>query len=336
MVARALQTLAQPCSSLLKIPIIPEILFKYSDLIVFNKPANVQIDGEHAGSLSMRQYIERNESFKHYFEDSQEELSLKQRKQTVAKRRVFFPHQLDYPTSGIICVTFTKNMARTIATCFNDRIVEKFYLAIVNGHFDSSSVPPLSSLSLSPPPSPPPSPPLSPPLSPSISSSSSTVSTESGIFTIWTPAVVDDPSDPTGFKCCIGSRGDSYNGLDSITQVRVLSQGYINGQPASKLFMKLVTGKRHQLRVHMKHIGHPIVGDYTYGKDDAKQFSRMYLHAWRIRIPLDEKRRKIKNGEYNKMLSLETKDPFIGVLENETEWHSAPEFPINLPEEDIK
>ena len=37
------------------------------------------------------------------------------------------------------------------------------------------------------------------------------------------------------------------------------------------------TGRTHQLRVHMKHLGHPILGDEKYGK--AKSFPRLALHA---------------------------------------------------------
>lgn len=44
-----------------------------------------------------------------------------------------------------------------------------------------------------------------------------------------------------------------------------------------------VTGRRHQLRVHMAALGHPIVGDCTYlPADDDKP--RMMLHAWRLQL----------------------------------------------------
>ncbi len=40
------------------------------------------------------------------------------------------------------------------------------------------------------------------------------------------------------------------------------------------------TGRTHQLRVHMKHLGHPILGDEKYGRKDS--FSRLALHAQSI------------------------------------------------------
>jgi 23S rRNA pseudouridine1911/1915/1917 synthase len=54
----------------------------------------------------------------------------------------------------------------------------------------------------------------------------------------------------------------------------------------------LHTGRTHQIRVHMKHLGHPLLGDEVYGKRGA--FSRQMLHAWKLGfshprtgIPLD-------------------------------------------------
>ena len=49
-----------------------------------------------------------------------------------------------------------------------------------------------------------------------------------------------------------------------------------------------MTGRTHQLRVHLAHQGHPIVGDPKYGEfeRDAQWpwIGRMFLHAWQLRL----------------------------------------------------
>lgn len=42
------------------------------------------------------------------------------------------------------------------------------------------------------------------------------------------------------------------------------------------------TGRTHQIRVHLKHLGHPIAGDRVYG--GGADFSRQLLHAWKLAI----------------------------------------------------
>ncbi len=46
-----------------------------------------------------------------------------------------------------------------------------------------------------------------------------------------------------------------------------------------------VTGRTHQIRVHLAAIGHPVVGDATYGRRSTL-VSRQFLHAWRLAFAL--------------------------------------------------
>jgi 23S rRNA pseudouridine1911/1915/1917 synthase len=53
----------------------------------------------------------------------------------------------------------------------------------------------------------------------------------------------------------------------------------------SLIRVKLHTGRTHQIRAHMSYIGHPIVGDTTYGSKDA-ELDRQFLHAYRLKFKL--------------------------------------------------
>jgi tRNA pseudouridine32 synthase/23S rRNA pseudouridine746 synthase len=45
------------------------------------------------------------------------------------------------------------------------------------------------------------------------------------------------------------------------------------------------TGRRHQIRVHLYSIGHPVMGDILYGKDrPVGQAPRLMLHAWKLEL----------------------------------------------------
>jgi len=60
--------------------------------------------------------------------------------------------------------------------------------------------------------------------------------------------------------------------------------------PYSLLEAQLKTGRTHQIRVHLAHLGFPILGDDKYGDFDvnkalAKQgLKRMFLHAWKLAL----------------------------------------------------
>ena len=51
---------------------------------------------------------------------------------------------------------------------------------------------------------------------------------------------------------------------------------------ASLLEIHLETGRTHQIRVHMAHLGHPLLGDGLYGGADLAGMNRQALHAWRL------------------------------------------------------
>ena len=64
-------------------------------------------------------------------------------------------------------------------------------------------------------------------------------------------------------------------GKPSVTHARAMEHG--NGRTLLRL--KLETGRTHQIRVHMAHIGHPVAGDFLYGQEDAALPGRFALHS---------------------------------------------------------
>lgn len=53
---------------------------------------------------------------------------------------------------------------------------------------------------------------------------------------------------------------------------------------ASLLSLTLDTGRTHQIRVHMAHLGHPLVGDFLYGTEEPHLISRPALHSHRLTL----------------------------------------------------
>ncbi len=70
----------------------------------------------------------------------------------------------------------------------------------------------------------------------------------------------------------------SPRGREARTEYRVLR---LNEQ-ASLIECRLHSGRTHQVRVHLHHLGHPVLGDKIYGPRFAKNFPRQMLHAWKL------------------------------------------------------
>jgi len=70
----------------------------------------------------------------------------------------------------------------------------------------------------------------------------------------------------------------SPRGREARTEYRVLR---LNEQ-ASLIECRLHSGRTHQIRVHLHHLGHPVLGDKIYAPRFAKNFPRQMLHAWKL------------------------------------------------------
>jgi len=77
----------------------------------------------------------------------------------------------------------------------------------------------------------------------------------------------------------------SFGGRPSITHFQVVEEW---GR-ACLLHLDLVTGRTHQIRVHLSYIGHPVAGDRVYGKVGVLErdlgLERQFLHAYRMAFP---------------------------------------------------
>jgi len=81
------------------------------------------------------------------------------------------------------------------------------------------------------------------------------------------PLLADWPNRPR-------QKVDFEHGKPSLTRWQVLQRG----ADCTRLALQPVTGRSHQLRVHLQHIGHPIRGDELYAAPPV-QTARLLLHA---------------------------------------------------------
>jgi len=133
-------------------------------------------------------------------------------------------HRLDMATSGLMLFARGAAMQRALSIAFEQRRVNKRYVAVVEGLLAGAS------------------------------------------GEIDAPLAADWPVRPR-------QRVDAANGKPSLTRWWSLGPAQNNG---TRLLLEPVTGRTHQLRVHLLHIGHRIVGDELYG---AAPGPRLLLHA---------------------------------------------------------
>ena len=152
-------------------------------------------------------------------------------------------HRLDKGTSGILVVARTKSFQAFASRQFAKRSVRKFYVAVVAGHIAKGR-------SLT----------IDLPLNPG----------RKGRYRI------------AGLREEIRGRRegwfiDSDAGHPSISRVRVLE----TGMRRSLVLIQPLSGRTHQIRVHLSWIGHAIVGDALYGvpASDEQSWPRMLLHS---------------------------------------------------------
>lgn len=96
----------------------------------------------------------------------------------------------------------------------------------------------------------------------------------------------------------LGAQGERIvrvdpEGREALSRIRALAGGEdpLSGLHYSLVEVRIETGRTHQIRVHLSHIGHPILGDDRYGdfplnrRLHAAGLRRMLLHAAELRLP---------------------------------------------------
>jgi tRNA pseudouridine32 synthase/23S rRNA pseudouridine746 synthase len=150
-------------------------------------------------------------------------------------------HRLDMGTSGLLVFALNADMHQRLSRLFRERAVRKMYLAIVAGRVTASA------------------------------------------GEIDLPLAADWPNRPR-------QKVDLTGGKPSLSRYGLLQHishpvdaANLCGEPdlvASRVELEPVTGRTHQLRVHMAAIGHPVVGDGLYGEQSFT--GRLLLHASEI------------------------------------------------------
>ncbi|MBI5386861.1 MAG: RluA family pseudouridine synthase [Verrucomicrobia bacterium] len=90
-----------------------------------------------------------------------------------------------------------------------------------------------------------------------------------------------DSASPVAIKDCV--RAD---GVPAQTRFAVERRFAKDGREFTLLHLRPLTGRKHQLRLHLAHLGHPIVGDKIYGGDE-----RLYLRLVRDELTAEDRGR---------------------------------------------
>lgn len=159
-------------------------------------------------------------------------------------------HRLDKPTAGVCLVAKTAYGQQALSDAFRRHLVDKRYLAVVEGS------PPWDKLDID--------------------------------------ARLARIDDPDAKKGPMAHQTIDDNGIRALTRVRVLARS----ATAALVEARPETGRMHQIRCHLAHVGHPIKGDVQYGAKTAwPDPSALGLVAFAISFPLPQGGRAFVVGE---------------------------------------
>jgi len=183
----------------------------------------------------------------------------------------YLVHRLDKGTSGVLLVARNEAAQSSLTRAFAARQVDKYYLAWVVGEFPAGLT---HHVAL--------------PLCKGRKSRYRVAGERANITrTGITYGVVQD-----------------RQGVDAVTRVRCLKHEH----GRSLVMLKPLTGRTHQLRVHLSWLGFPIVGDTLYGspKDPQQAAPRLMLHSHRLLVH--------GWGRFSAPLPPEFREPHVGSI----------------------
>lgn len=167
-------------------------------------------------------------------------------------QHVYPVHRLDRPTSGVLLFALDSNSARILSEQFENHSIKKTYLAVVRGWADSKG-------------------------------------SNQGQIDYPLSIIYDKIADKQTKK-----NKPPQSAITDWQQLAKTEQPFIARAryPTSRYsVLKLIpkTGRKHQLRRHMKHIFHPIIGDTSYGDHHQNRavrknlyINRLMLHSWQL------------------------------------------------------
>ncbi|CNH72775.1 tRNA pseudouridine synthase C [Yersinia massiliensis] len=201
-----------------------EIIYQDEHIVAVNKPA---------GWLVHRSWL-----------DSHETVFVMQTVRDQIGQHVYTVHRLDRPTSGVLLMALSSDIARALSLQFEQHQIQKTYHAVVRGYV-----------------------------------------LEDGTIDYEMTEELDKIADK--FSRAEKAPQPSITHYQPLAQVEVpVAIGRYDTARFSLMELKPETGRKHQLRRHMAHIRHPIIGDSTHGdlrqnRGIAQHFdcSRLMLHA---------------------------------------------------------
>lgn len=211
-----------------------EIIFKHSDFLIIDKPAGISVhpsEKETSGTL-VNGLLEKFPEIKNVGENS---------------LRPGIVHRLDKETSGILIVAKNQPAFQYFKKLFQDRKIQKTYLAWAWGNLKNKT----------------------------------------GKIEAYLGKSSQNPT-----KQAVSHNPEKLiNPKTALTNYQVLEER----EDKSLIELKPKTGRKHQLRLHLHSLGHPIIGDKKYFNKKIKalnkNFSRHLLHAQKIEFKyLDNKK----------------------------------------------